>query len=342
MKESDVYYNYFGDVNPQYRNIDFELKDRVDPDRASSKVYYALWNQFYKKDDKYHYQVKSQECNNVIFYSIFGIEAYNTDNEKTAFILSSDYIGPSISQAKEIAVLEEFEIKSMLSSWRTLGGHMIWVRGINAYRKEDEERWVTLYYEFKDKTKNPHYYYNLLLNSTGVEEYQKKKAKEDQLTGGKWKQQSLTINNQKGGKWKLYDRIDWTLLLLKLYYDFINDSAIEEKDKICKNGLEKYSNQCMDYLSKQPCFGDENLRQLKNRIKNMYYAFDNSREWLREFSDFNKFCEFFKLKGNFVLEDCEINMLTAIFPVKPKKYEEYIKNNISAISRRNQKMSMLI
>ena len=201
------------------------------------------------------------------------MESIDGNREKTSIILSSDYIGPSISQAEDIAKLEEVEVKNILRLGRILGGHILWVRNVNVYRRKGEKRWITLVYEFNDKNKKSKFY-NCSLKNNEIEEFKKSKEAEDKLIGGKWKEQLITINNQRGGEWKL-----------------------------------------------------------KNRINNMFYAFDNSREWLGEFIDFNRFCEFLKLKGNFVSEDCEINKLTSIFPIE--NYEEYIKNNIRAIYKRN-------
>lgn len=141
-----------------------------------------------------------------------------------------------------------------------------------------------------------------------------------------------TINQVKGGEisskcgYGFYDRIDWTFLLLKIYYSVQDNeknsiSIIVEKVKeITKN--DDISNNDIE------CF------------KAMMVAFNRSDSWLNRFTSFDKFCEFFKLKGSFVNSNCEVIELTQFFPIKPDKdgYRRYIENNLLAIIKRNFKL----
>ena len=324
-----IYKDWFKDVNQGYEDVKFRLDARKDPDKLSVGLYQALKEQFYKDDITLKHEIK-EGCGKDKYYSLYEIE-----DEKLKYILSSDYIGPSIYNASIIAKLDEIEIKRIISLGRTLGGHMLWCRNLKVYREDTEKRWITLHYDYDDKNQKPKYYYNLLLNVAEIENFKKEKIEQDKLEGGKWQEQPITINNQRGGEYKLYDRFDWTLLLLKIYFELLNDENIETNEKINVLGKDKYLERCLNYLEKQLLFEDENIWELKNRISSMYYAFDNSREWLREFENFQKFSIFFKLYGTFVSTDFQVNMFTAIFPVKPENYKEYIKNNIQAIFIRN-------
>lgn len=63
-----------------------------------------------------------------LFYSFVTRQDNNLES-KVKFILSSDYIGPSIYQSSVIGQLKNSEIKEIVERGRTLGGHMIWPRG---------------------------------------------------------------------------------------------------------------------------------------------------------------------------------------------------------------------
>lgn len=123
-------------------------------------------------------QIIGQKYSKPLFYSFFIYKEKHS--EKEYFILSSDYIGPSIEQARSIGKLEDFEIKNFLRISRTLGGHIVWPRGDNM------------------------------------------KPTINQVKGGE-----IILNSGYG----FYDRIDWTIFLLKIYY-FI----IEKSDMFTRKG----------------------------------------------------------------------------------------------------------
>lgn len=276
MKQNVVYYNYFEDVNPRYESPDFSLKNRLDPDAASARLYDALYKILFNnytevvKHGMRIVQIRGQKFKGPLYYSFFVLKEINP--EEIDYILSSDYIGPSINQAKLISGYEDSEIKKFLRISRTLGGHILWPRG-------DEM--------------NP------------------------------------TINKVKGGEispqcgYGFYDRIDWTLLLLKIYYTFI----------------EKSENPCFDQYEEKIRMSFEGIKMTENDNKcfrALFEAFSRANKWFRNFRTFRGFCDFFILNGNFVDDQYEVLELTPFFPIKPVNYEEYIENNIRAISRRNQ------
>lgn len=51
------------------------------------------------------------------------------------FLLSSDYIGPSIYWARECGI-EDSEIREFLKICRTIGGHIVWPRGTEIRKKK--------------------------------------------------------------------------------------------------------------------------------------------------------------------------------------------------------------
>ena len=152
-------------------------------------------------------------------------------------------------------------------------------------------------------------------------------VKESRLLGGHmlWPRGfNETINNQRGTKKGLYDRIDCTLKLLDLYYEMINSSIEKPSENLfmaeCKNSL--YSNS--DFTSED-----------EERIRRMFRAFNNSYEWLKLFNNFKNFCDFFILKDSFVDENYTvISFDGTLFPVQ-KPSDKYRDNNLIAIKRRN-------
>lgn len=142
-----------------------------------------------------------------------------------------------------------------------------------------------------------------------------------------------TINQVKGGEiisnsgYGFYDRIDWTLFLLKIYYYFIEKSEDPRFDK---------------YKEKiHMSFEGINITENDNRcFWALFGAFNRAKKWFENFETFKNFCDFFLLKNNFVDNNYNVLELTSYFPIKPVNYGEYIKNNIRAISRRNQRMIM--
>ena len=329
MKKSEVYYNYFEDVNPDYEDSDFLLKNRLDPDKVSATLYDALYKMFF-----YNYRVMcsygikkaiiiGQKFSDDLFYTIF----INDDE----FLLSSDYIGTSINQAKAIGKYEDFEIKNFLRLSRTLGGHMLWSRNVS--REDTNKRWVSLYYDY-GKYKKKEYFEIIYKSLKEIEEFKIDKEKTHCLKNGKWKENKLTINTRRGGDAGVYDRFDWTLLLLKTYYSWIKSEECNKGSE----GLDKFIAKAIESYRGLVSFDKEDLSVLKTRLGNIYFALDNSREWLLKFKTFKSFCDYFLLNGSFVDDKYEVIELTSFFPIKPVNYKEYVENNIRAINKRNQQM----
>lgn len=138
-----------------------------------------------------------------------------------------------------------------------------------------------------------------------------------------------TINQARGGDsgCGLYDRTDWTFLLLKHYYSVID--IVDENDR-----LSTYLSDIKNEFIKQKISLDD-----INRFRNLFKAFDLSREWFKKFKSFGGFCDFFILKGSFITDSYEVVELTSYFPIKPDRegYLEYIDNNLKAIRIRNSK-----
>ncbi len=172
------------------------------------------------------------------------------------YLLSSDYIGPSIYWAEKKG-LEKIKILDILNNCRTIGGHIVWPRGCGT-----------------------------------------------------------TINQARGGAETLYDRIDWTLYLVKLF---------------CDNSFD-YSRAILEY---EDSYGREHI----NSIMPVVDSINNYKEWFKEFGNsncaFDNFCKQFKLKGTLVKENLEINWLSLPFPILPDDYSMFVNNNINAIKMRN-------
>lgn len=140
-----------------------------------------------------------------------------------------------------------------------------------------------------------------------------------------------TVNQVKGGELRnncgygFYDRIDWTLFLLKTFYSVMTEDIFSEEQ----------------YIRKIACYFSDNIEISDNDKEcfiEIYRAFNRSKDWFAVFCSFNNFCEYFKLKGSFVDDDCNVIALTNFFPIKPTKetYREYTENNLRAILQRNR------
>lgn len=130
-----------------------------------------------------------------------------------------------------------------------------------------------------------------------------------------------TINCQKGGDKSLYDRMDWTLLLLKFFY-------MADGDK------ERYLNYTRQTGTMRQVIENE------SRFLNMFEAFSCSRSWLDRFGSFEDFCKQFKLNGtgNFVTEHFEVRPMAPWFPILPADYERFCENVCEAVAARNQEI----
>jgi hypothetical protein len=258
----DVKYNYLiGDSYDKFPT-DFALNTRIDPDtginitddsqreRTSKKLYDDLITCYCGQMQNFEVESKLQEFKpKPPFYTLF----INDDE----FLLSSDYIGPSVYWADALGV-ENSKILEFLKIARTIGGHMVWPRGFGPNK--------------------------------------------------------LTINTARSGDKGFYDRIDWTLQAIKIYYDFRSkDEFIEE----CKKLLPE------DYCE----FG---------RFENFYSALQNSKKWLSKFGSFCSFCDFFKLKDSFVDEQRNVIYFAPLFPILPTNYKDYIDKCVEAIVKKIQ------
>ena len=278
MNKHLIYFNYFNDVNYNYlEDESFKMEQRKDPDKLSAKLYDAFYHQFLENIYMYpnrtirinigSYQKYDKAQKTTEFgYSYYVIEANKPYKQK--HILSIDYIGPSIYWAKEIAELNNDEIKSILETSRTLGGHIVWERGLQSGQK--------------------------------------------------------TVNQAKGGECHngLWDRIDWTLLILYRWYSCLNNNTIiKKKEKIISELKDQYS-----------LIEDE-----INRVEGLIDAFECSKDWFAYFNDFQGFIDFFKLRDSFVDENYNVIELTEFSPMKPGKYgyRRYIENSLKAIAKRN-------
>lgn len=261
----DVRYNYLTGKAGKLPE-DFVIDKRIDPDGDGCKELYDDLITAYFSDlemnkrrgihtieNREQYSWKTRKS----FYTLF----VNGDD----YLLSADYIGPSVHWAGEKGMTDT-QILDFLSICRTIGGHIVWPRGS----------------DIKD---------------------------------GK------TINRQRGGEKSLYDRMDWTLLLLKIFY--MTDGDKER------------------YLSYTRQTGT--MRQVlenENRFLIMFEAFSRSRSWLDRFGSFEEFCKQFKLNGtgNFVTEQFMVRPMSLWFPVLPADYERYCINVCKAVAARNQEI----
>jgi len=138
-----------------------------------------------------------------------------------------------------------------------------------------------------------------------------------------------TINVGRSGTAGVYDRIDWTLLLLKVYYKSVDrqNKRIEEINFI---------NLLKDELALFGYKGEFNSYDM-NKIERLFKSFRNSDLSLSLFNSFKNFCDFFMLRDNFVNHDYKINELTPFIPIKPSmdEYRTYTKKNICCIKKRN-------
>lgn len=144
-----------------------------------------------------------------------------------------------------------------------------------------------------------------------------RKINEKEIQGG-------TINQARGGKEGLYDRIDWTIVLVKIYYETIKDSIGKE-----------------EFIEMAMSIDDANLSKDKDRnqaiFNRMYKAFYYSNSWFELFGAFEGFCEQFKLIGEngFVSNNYEVKQMAPWFPFLPEDYANYIDNVCVAVNTRN-------
>lgn len=137
-------YNYFEEVNPNFRNSKFKITDRKDPDMISESLITDLVNAFLNnrktpsgktlkvasinqtKDENRRWYAKVQ---------VFEEKEYNS-----TFGLTSDYIGASINWALASGVSNE-EILKHISISRTLEGHLLFPTWYSTMNEKSWEVW---------------------------------------------------------------------------------------------------------------------------------------------------------------------------------------------------------
>lgn len=121
-----------------------------------------------------------------------------------------------------------------------------------------------------------------------------------------------TVNQARGGDKTFYDRIDWTLFVLKAYY----------KCKKDKRAAEKLIQQKYPQIE-------------TNRYTEVLDAIDLYSDWFREFEEFPVFCDRFLLNDSFVNESYDIIWMAPANPMLPEYYNGYVRNCLDAIRKRN-------
>ena len=131
--------------------------------------------------------------------------------------------------------------------------------------------------------------------------------------------EGTTINQARSGRKSLYDRIDWTLFLIKQFCDNNFDSV-------------------KTYTSCSKKFGIDNIGNTEKLLDtlNIYH------KWFKEFGDssvaFINFCKQFKLEDSFVDKEYNIIWFSPPIPFLPDNYDAFVGNNISAIEKRNKQL----
>lgn len=118
----DITYNYL--IEDSFENFpsDFDINNRKDPDKMGESLYESLKDLYFKNSQ---FKVENKRKRDFYTKTSSYYTLYINDGE---FLLSSDYIGPSIYWASE-AGIEDEKIINYLKIARTIGGHMLWPRG---------------------------------------------------------------------------------------------------------------------------------------------------------------------------------------------------------------------
>lgn len=132
------------------------------------------------------------------------------------------------------------------------------------------------------------------------------------------------VNTSRSGSDGVYDRFDWTLLLLKIFLSDVKQDVNSFVGKANKYIPEKY----------------RDTKNTNTKFKNLYFAFDCSK-WLK-ICTFDEFCERFKLYGSFVDKQNNVIETAPLFPFLPTDYEQYIDNVCKAITKRNSDLVELV
>lgn len=131
------------------------------------------------------------------------------------------------------------------------------------------------------------------------------------------------VNTSRGGSDGVYDRFDWTLLLLKIF--------LSDKKQDINTFLDE-ANKCIPEKFR-------NTDNTNTKFTNLFGAFQSSN-WLKGY-EFVEFCKQFKLYGSFVDNQNNIIKTAPLFPFLPTDYEQYIDSVCKAINKRNSHISKL-
>jgi hypothetical protein len=279
----------------------YEMNNRswIDPDSEDPLLY------------DYHESVWSKDFPNK--KRVNKIEHYHNSYEERIrltlcdnknFYLGSDYIGFSKQWITD-NVSDEDVIQG-LSVTRCFAGHMLWCKGFGKGWKYNEK-------ENKFKYSD---------NGWGF----------------------VTINQARGGACGVFDRIDWTLRLLKVYYSNIDYDKFDERKRLFLENelvkeLLKYNKLSED--EKHVIF-DKKSKEGRpynpcSSVCRLFYAFENSREWLMLFVKFTGFIEYFAL-DDLLDENNNVKGLSDWFPVLPDNYNDYMDNSITFIKLRTNRL----
>lgn len=133
-----------------------------------------------------------------------------------------------------------------------------------------------------------------------------------------------TPNQAKAGNKGVYDRIDWFLQLLKIFY------ASQQRVGY--------------YLQQANLLLPEEFRNKKNfneKFIQIYKSLEFYKDEFLYFKNFEGFCNCFKLVGSLVDKEYNVVEMTKFFPILPEDYEEYIDNLCDAIETRNERLHLL-
>lgn len=281
-----------------------------DPERYSKKLY------------EYHKDIWNKTLPNGEEMSI--VEAYNKNHEwkiltkirSSNLYLGSDYIGFSKNWIpNNIGV--DFIVES-LKMTRTFGGHILFPKGFY-------EGWF--YCEKDDQ---------IFYTKSNIYNWYKKRYPEDAVDTMYRNLKIYTINISKGGEYSFYDRFDWTLQMIKLYYECIK----EENDslRIC-HYLHKASDMLTKIVTDLKYENVQEISTMSSRSIKMYYGLDNSRKWFLLFEDFPGFVEYFCLQESFVNKNNQIMKSADWLPLLPTDYTQYMNGTVKQIEKRNGKLN---
>lgn len=145
-----------------------------------------------------------------------------------------------------------------------------------------------------------------------------------------------TINQAKGTGQGFYDRIDWTLRILSIYYKYINEDTRDKRYKFI-------------YMDKEiiEIFSEGKEKEFLNinfAVCQMIVACENAREWFEEFHEFKNFIDVFKLNMLCDIEGGEYVVKPIInwFPIKPSDYRLYINNMKKCIEDRTNTINNMM